>query len=301
MADARMIAQVTGSLGFLAALDQSGGSTPGALKLYGVPESDYGSQDAMFALMHGMRTRIITAPAFTGSKVIGAILFEQTMDGQVEGRPVPSYSWEKRDVVPFVKVDKGLQAEDGGVSLMKPMPELDALLERAASLRVAGTKMRSTIRLANSAGVAAIARQQFEVGERIAAYGLMPILEPEVLIKSPDKAGAERLLRDELTKGLDALPEGRQVMLKLTIPEQPDFYLPLVEHARVAHVVALSGGYGRDEACDKLARNHGLIGSFSRALLEDLRRSMSDSGFDAALAAATDQIYAASVDKQRRV
>ncbi|RKK04133.1 fructose bisphosphate aldolase [Pseudoroseomonas wenyumeiae] len=297
MADARMVAQVTNNPGFIAALDQSGGSTPGALKLYGVPESDYGSQAEMFRLMHEMRTRIITAPAFTGSKVIGTILFEQTMDGQVEGRSVPSFLWEERGVVPFVKVDKGLEAESNGVSLMKPMPELDALLERAVKLGVAGTKMRSTIRLADQQGIAAIARQQFEIGEKIAAHGLIPILEPEVLIKSPDKADAEAILRDEIKKGLDALPEGRQVMLKLTIPEQPDFYLPLVEHARVARVVALSGGYTRHEACERLARNHGLIGSFSRALLEDLRRSMSDDEFNVALEAAVEEIYAASVDK----
>ena len=297
MADTRMIAQVTGSPGFIAALDQSGGSTPGALKLYGIPKSAYGSPAEMFRLMHEMRIRIITAPAFTGSKVIGTILFEQTMDGQVKGRPVPSFLWEERGVVPFVKVDKGLEAERDGVSLMKPIPELDALLERAVKLGVAGTKMRSTIRLPDLAGIAAIVRQQFEFGEQIEAHGLLPILEPEVLIMSPDRAGAERLLRDELGKKLDALPEGRQVMLKLTIPEQPDFYLSLVEHPRVARVVALSGGYNRHEACARLSRNHGLIGSFSRALLEDLKHSMSDAAFDAALGAATDEIYAASVAK----
>lgn len=297
MADARMIAQVTDAPGFIAALDQSGGSTPGALKLYGVPESDYGSQAEMFRLMHEMRTRLITAPAFTGSKVIGTILFEQTMDGQVEGQPVPSYLWEERGVVPFVKVDKGLEAESNGVSLMKPMPELDALLARAVKLGVGGTKMRSTIRLADQRGIAAISRQQFEIGEKIAAYGLIPIIEPEVLIKSPEKAGAEVILREEIKKGLDALPEDRQVILKLTIPEQPDFYLPLVEHARVARLVALSGGYTRHEACEKLRCNHGLIGSFSRALLEDLKRSMSDYEFNAALGTAVAEIYAASVDK----
>ncbi|GAN77085.1 fructose bisphosphate aldolase [Acidisphaera rubrifaciens] len=297
MVDTRMIAQVAGKPGFIAALDQSGGSTPGALKLYGIAESDYDSEAEMFRLMHAMRTRIITAPSFNGSKVICTILFEQTMDGLVNGRPVPSYLWEERGVVPFVKVDKGLDAERDGVSLMKPMPDLDALLDRAVKLGVAGTKMRSTIRLADPAGIAAIARQQFEIGAQIAAHGLLPILEPEVLIKSPDKAGAEHLLRNELMKGLDALPDGRQVMLKLTIPEQPDFYLPLVEHPRVARVVALSGGYGRHEACEKLSRNHGMIASFSRALLDDLRHAMSDAQFNAALAAATDEIYAASVEK----
>ena len=297
MADSRMIAQIKNNPGFIAALDQSGGSTPGALKLYGVPEGDYSDQADMFRLMHDMRTRIITAPAFTGSKVIGAILFEQTMDGQIGGRPVPSFLCEERGVVPFVKVDKGLEAESNGVSLMKPMPELESLLTRAVELGVAGTKMRSTIRLADQQGIAAIVRQQFEIGEKIASQGLIPILEPEVLIKSPDKAGAEVILRDELKKELDALPEGRHVMLKLTIPEERDFYLPVVEHARVARVVALSGGYTRHEACEKLRQNNGLIGSFSRALLEDLRRSMSDDEFNAALKAAVEEIYEASVDK----
>ena len=298
MADAKMISQLTGNPGFIAALDQSGGSTPGALKLYGIPESEYGSDAEMFRLMHEMRVRIITAPAFTGSKVIATILFEQTMDGEVKGRPVPAYLWDERGVVPFVKVDKGVEAERDGVSLMKDMPDLDPLLERAAKLGVAGTKMRSTIRLPDEKGIAAIARQQFEVGERIAAYGLMPILEPEVLIKSPDKAGAEAVLRQELRKGLDALSEDRQVMLKLTIPDQPDFYMPLVEHPRVARVVALSGGYQRREACEKLAHNRELIGSFSRALLEDLKHSMTDAEFDAALGMSIDEIYAASVDKR---
>ena len=298
MADARMIAQVKDQPGFIAALDQSGGSTPGALKLYGISESAYRSQAEMFRLMHNMRTRVITAPAFSGDKVIATILFEQTMDGEVKGRPVPSYLWEERGVVPFVKVDKGLETEADGVNLMRSMPDLNALLDRAVRLGVVGTKMRSTIRLADQAGIAAVARQQFDVGERIAAYGLLPILEPEVLINSPDKAGAERLLRDELKRGLDALPEERQVMLKLSIPEQPDFYLPLIEHPRVARVVALSGGYDRHTACGKLVRNHGLIGSFSRALLEDLRHQMSDAEFNAALGSATNEIYGASVEKQ---
>ncbi|WP_428394244.1 fructose bisphosphate aldolase [Lichenicoccus sp.] len=298
MADAKMIAQVKDQPGFIAALDQSGGSTPGALKLYGISESAYRSQAEMFRLMHNMRTRVITAPAFSGDKVIATILFEQTMDGEVKGRPVPSYLWEERGVVPFVKVDKGLETEADGVNLMRPMPDLNALLDRAVRLGVVGTKMRSTIRLADQAGIAAVARQQFEVGERIAAHGLLPILEPEVLINSPDKAGAESLLLDELKRGLDALPEERQVMLKLSIPEQPDFYLPLIEHPRVARVVALSGGYDRHTACGNLVRNHGLIGSFSRALLEDLRFQMSDDEFNAALGAATEEIYGASVDKR---
>lgn len=297
MADAKMIAQVKNNPGFIAALDQSGGSTPGALKLYGVPESSYDNDTEMFRLMHEMRVRVITAPAFAGRQVIATILFEQTMDGDAKGQPVPAYLWEQRGVVPFVKVDKGIEAEKDGVSLMKDMAGLDALLERAVKLGIAGTKMRSTIRLPNETGIAEIARQQFEAGKRIAAYDLMPILEPEVLIKSPDKAAAEAILRDELKKGLDALPEGAQVMLKLTIPEEPDFYLPLIEHPRVARVVALSGGYDRQNACAKLARNHKMIGSFSRALLEELKHSMSDAEFNAALATATDDIYAASVDK----
>ncbi len=297
MADAKMMAQVASNPGFIAALDQSGGSTPGALKLYGIPESAYSGEAEMFRLMHEMRLRVITAPAFTGRRVIATILFEQTMDGQAAGRPVPSYLWEERGVVPLVKVDKGLQTESDGVSLMKPMPELDALLERAARLGVAGTKMRSTIRLPDEAGIAAIVRQQFEVADQIAAHDLMPILEPEVLIKSPDKQAAEALLRAELVRGLDALPESRQVMLKLTIPEQPDFYLPLIEHPRVARVVALSGGYDRHEACARLAKNHAMIGSFSRALLEDLQHAMTDADFNAALEQAVTEIYAASVDK----
>ena len=297
MADAKMMAQVASNPGFIAALDQSGGSTPGALKLYGIPESAYSGDAEMFRLMHEMRLRVITAPAFTGQRVVATILFEQTMDGQAAGRPVPSYLWEERGVVPLIKVDKGLQAESDGVSLMKPMPELDALLERAARLGVAGTKMRSTIRLADEAGIAAIVRQQFEVADQIAAHDLMPILEPEVLIRSPDKQAAEALLRAELVRGLDALPEGRQVMLKLTIPEQPDFYLPLIEHPRVARVVALSGGYDRHEACARLAKNHAMIGSFSRALLEDLQHAMTDADFNAALEQAVTEIYAASVDK----
>lgn len=297
MADTAMMAQIMSKPGFIAALDQSGGSTPGALRLYGIPESDYSSEAEMFRLMHEMRVRIITAPAFTGSKVIGAILFERTMDGQVKGQSVPSYLWKERGIVPFVKVDKGLESEQDGVSLMKQMPDLDALLERAVKLGVAGTKMRSTIRLPDKAGIAAIVRQQFEVGEKIAAHDLMPILEPEVSIKSPDKAGAEAILLEELKRGLDALPDGRKVMLKLTIPEQPDFYLPLAEHPRVARVVALSGGYNRHEACEKLARNRKLIASFSRALLEDLKHSMSDAEFNEALRVSVDEIYAASAEK----
>ena len=216
MANDKMMAQMSGKGGFIAALDQSGGSTPGALRLYGIPDSAYRGEAEMFRLMHEMRVRIITAPAFTGEKVIGAILFERTMDGEVKGKPVPSFLWEDRGVVPFLKVDKGLAAEKDGVSLMKPMPDLDPLLARATKLGIFGTKMRSVINLASKSGIAAIVAQQFEVGAQIAGHGLMPIIEPEVSIKSPDKAGAEAILRDELTKGLDALPAGRKVMLKLT-------------------------------------------------------------------------------------
>ncbi len=297
MANDKMMAQMSGKGGFIAALDQSGGSTPGALRLYGIPDSAYKSQEEMFRLVHEMRVRIITAPAFTGEKVIGAILFERTMDGEAKGKPVPAFLWEDRGVVPFLKVDKGLDAEKDGVSLMKPMPDLDPLLARATKLGIFGTKMRSVINLASKTGIAAIARQQFEIGEQIAEHGLMPILEPEVSIKSPEKAAAEVILRDELTQGLDALPPGRQVMFKLTLPEVPDFYMPLIEDKRVARVVALSGGYTRAEADKRLAANHGMIASFSRALVQDLRVSMSDAEFNAALASAIDEIYRASTVK----
>ena len=297
MAIDKMTAQITGKGGFIAALDQSGGSTPGALRLYGIPDSAYSGEAEMFALMHAMRVRIMTAPAFTGAKVIAAILFEGTMDGQAQGKPVPAFLWEDRGVVPFVKVDKGLEAENDGVSLMKPMPALDTVLARAVKLGVFGTKMRSVINLPSKAGIAAVVAQQFEVGARIAEHGLMPILEPEVSIKSPDKAGAEAILLAELKRKLDALPDGGRVMLKLTIPEVPDFYSELIKHPRVARVVALSGGYTRADACQRLAANHGMIASFSRALTEGLTHSMSDDAFNAALAGSIDEIYRASTVK----
>src|SRR5215471_14339918 len=297
MVNDKMMAQMSGKDGFIAALDQSGGSTPGALRLYGIPDSDYSGDAEMFRLMHEMRVRIITAPAFSGARVIAAILFERTMDGQAKGKPVPAYLWEERGVVPIVKVDKGLDAEKDGVSLMKPMPDLDKLLDRAAKLGVFGTKMRSVINLASKTGIAAIAKQQFELGEQIAKHGLVPILEPEVSIKSPDKAGAEAILRAELTKGLDSLPAGRKVMFKVTLPEVPDFYAPLIKDKRVVRVVALSGGYTRAEACKRLAQNHGMIASFSRALAQDLRRSMNDAEFDKELSGAIDEIYRASTVK----
>jgi fructose-bisphosphate aldolase class I len=292
-----MKTRIAEASGFLAALDQSGGSTPGALRLYGIPETAYSNDAEMFALMHAMRVRVITSPAFTGDKVIGAILFERTMDGEAQGKPVPSYLWEDRGCVPFLKVDKGLEAEADGVSLMKPIPGLDALLDRAVGLNVFGTKMRSTIHLASETGIAAIAAQQFEIGSQIARHGLVPILEPEVLIKSPAKPKAEALLRDALARHLDALPSDQQVMLKLTIPDTPDLYKDLIAHDRVLRVVALSGGYTRADACQRLARNHGLIASFSRALLEELRASMSDAAFNAALAQAIEEIYTASTVK----
>jgi len=297
MADNKMMAQISGKDGFIAALDQSGGSTPGALRLYGIPDNAYSGDAEMFRLMHQFRERIMTAPAFTGVKVIAAILFEGTMDGEVRGKRTPAFLWEERGVVPFVKVDKGLEPEKDGVQLMRPMPQLDELLTRAAKLGVFGTKMRSVINLASKEGIAAIVAQQFEVGAQIAKHGLMPILEPEVSIKSPDKKGAEAILLDELKKRTDALPVGRQVMFKLTLPDVPDLYSALTTDKRVARVVALSGGYTRADACKRLSANHGMTASFSRALAEDLKHSMSDAEFEAALAKSIDEIYQASTAK----
>ncbi|QGZ63215.1 fructose bisphosphate aldolase [Paraburkholderia acidisoli] len=297
MANDKMLAQMRDKPGFIAALDQSGGSTPGALRQYGIAESDYNGDAEMFRLIHEMRVRIISAPAFTGEKVIGAILFEATMDGEAQGKPVPAFLWEDRGVVPFLKVDKGLEDEADGVRLMKPMPTLDTLLERAVKAGIFGTKMRSTIEHASSSGIASIAAQQFAIGAQIAGHGLVPILEPEVSIKAADKAKAESILRDELMKGLDALPASHNVMIKLTIPDTPDFYKPLIDHPRVVRVVALSGGYTRSDACARLAKNHGMIASFSRALINDLTKSMSDDEFNTTLAASIDEIWKASVQK----
>ena len=297
MANDKMMAQISGHGGFIAALDQSGGSTPGALRLYGIPDTAYSGDAEMFRIVHEMRVRIMTAPAFTGAKVIATILFEGTMDGEVRGKPTPAFLWEDRGVIPFVKVDKGLEPEKDGVQLMRPMPELDAVLTRAVQLGVFGTKMRSVINLASKDGIAAIVAQQFDVGAQIAKHGLMPILEPEVSIKSPDKAGAEAILLAELTRNLDTLPAGRQVMFKVTLPDVPDLYAPLVSDRRVARVVALSGGYTRADACKRLSANHGMIASFSRALAEDLRHSMSDAEFEASLAKSIDEIYRASTAK----
>jgi fructose-bisphosphate aldolase class I len=293
MHDPTMMAQITQGLGFIAALDQSGGSTPGALKAYGYRGDEWSSDEEMFDLIHAMRARIVTSPAFTGDEVIGAILFERTMDGEAGGKPVPRLLWERR-VVPFLKVDKGLEDPADGVRLMKPIPGLDALLDRAVGLGVFGTKMRSVIDLASPTGIAAIVRQQFAVADQIANRGLMPIIEPEVSIKSPERAQADRILLDELSKALADLPAGRKVMLKLSLPVEPNLFAPLVAHPAVARVVALSGGYSRAEACRELARNDGMIASFSRALLEDLRHDMSDAEFDRALGTAIDEIYEAS-------
>lgn len=282
--------------GFIAALDQSGGSTPKALKGYGVEEGAWNSEEEMFGLIHDMRSRIITAPSFTGDKVIGAILFERTMDGTVDGKPTPQALIE-RGVVPFIKIDKGLEDEQNGVQLMKPMPELDALLAKSKALGVFGTKERSVINLANREGIAAVVKQQFEVGRQVLAGGLMPIIEPEVNIKSPERAEADQILLEETLKALDALPEGEQVMLKLSLPAKAGLFDPLVEHPKVLRVVALSGGFARPEACVELAKNKGIIASFSRALLEDLRHQMSDAEFDGSLGGAIDEIYGASTKK----
>ena len=280
--------------GFIAALDQSGGSTPKALRQYGVPEGAWSNDEEMFDLVHRMRARIITSPAFTGRRLIGAILFEDTMDRTVEGRPTGDYLWEVKGVVPFLKVDKGLVDEANGVQLMKPISGLASLLERARSKNIFGTKMRSVVKQADAAGIEAIARQQFEVGDEILGAGLVPILEPEVDIKCPDKAKAEALLKTDLLEGLDGLASGREVMLKLTIPEVDDFYRDLIEHPKVLKVVALSGGYSRAEANERLARNHGMVASFSRALVEGLSANQSDAEFNAALDASIESIYRAS-------
>ena len=292
-----MSAQMKEADGFIAALDQSGGSTPGALRQYGIEPSSYGGDDEMFRLMHEMRVRIIKAPAFQGDKVIGAILFERTMDGDVDGKPVPSYLWEDRGIVPFLKTDKGLGAESDGVQRMKPNPELDKLLERAVKLGIYGTKMRSVIANADKRGVREIVAQQFEVAQQIMKHGLVPIIEPEVSVKSETKAEAETMLKEQLLKHLDGLGGEGRVMLKLTLPDQADLYEELTKHERVERVVALSGGYKLDVACDKLAENHGIIASFSRALIDGLRHDMSEEEFDATLSTAIGRIYRASAEK----
>jgi len=293
MIEPEMMDRITSGKGFIAALDQSGGSTPKALKGYGIADGAWSNDDEMFELIHQMRVRIITSPAFTGEKVMGAILFEKTMDGTADGVPVPSLLLQ-RGVVPFIKVDKGLEAEADGVQLMKPMTGLDELLARAKSLGMVGTKMRSVIHSADPKGIADIVAQQFEIGLHIAEVGLMPILEPEYSIKADDREQGEEILLAEILKHLRTLSHTK-VMLKLSLPVVPDRFMPLIEHRAVARVVALSGGYTRPEACALLARNHGMIASFSRALLEDLRAGMSEEQFDAALAGAIDEIYRASI------
>ena len=289
-----MLEKIENGQGFIAALDQSGGSTPGALKAYGVDEDAWSNEEEMFSLVHQMRSRIITSPCFGSGKVIGAILFEKTMDGEADGKPVPELLWE-RGVVPFLKVDKGLADEADGVQLMKPNPDLEALLDRANAKGVFGTKMRSVIKLANPKGIAEAVAQQFDEAKRILAKGLMPIVEPEVSIKSPERDAADRLLLAEILKQLDALPEGERVMLKLTIPAEPGLFQPLIDHPKVLRVVALSGGFSREEACRELAKNPGMIASFSRALLSDLRADQNDEEFDRTLGQAIDEIQAASV------
>tara|TARA_R110002126_G_scaffold145785_2_gene291741 strand:- start:868 stop:1767 length:900 start_codon:yes stop_codon:yes gene_type:complete len=289
-----MAEQAASKDGFIAALDQSGGSTPKALRLYGVEENAYANDEEMFDLIHQMRARIIKSPAFEGSKVMGAILFERTMDGDIDGTPTAEYLWQKRKVVPFLKVDKGLADEADDVQLMKPMPDLDALLEKAVSKGIFGTKMRSVINAANPKGIASIVAQQFDVGRQILGHGLMPIIEPEVTITIADKAAAEDILLAEITKQLDALPADKQVMLKLSLPEKANQYKSLCEHPRVMRVVALSGGYSRQDANAKLAQNTRMIASFSRALTEGLSAQQSDAEFDATLASTIDGIFQAS-------
>ena len=280
--------------GFIAALDQSGGSTPKALRLYGLQENSWSSDAEMMDLMHAMRSRIITSPSFDGRRILAAILFENTMDREIEGRPTADYLWGVKKVVPILKVDKGLEAEKDGVQLMKPMPALDQLLDRARTKGIFGTKMRSVIKQANAKGIQAIVDQQFEVARQIIAKGLVPIIEPEVDIHCPDKAAAEGLLKAAVMAKLDALPEGQLVMLKLTLPSQDNLYTDCIKHPRVLRVVALSGGYSRAEANERLARQKGMVASFSRALTEGLTAQQSQSEFDAALDQAIESIYQAS-------
>ena len=280
--------------GFIAALDQSGGSTPKALSNYGIGADAFSNDDEMYQLIHAMRTRIMTSPAFSGERIMGAILFENTMDREVEGKSTADYLWEVKRVVPFLKVDKGLADEENGAQVMKPMPDLDALLRKARGKNIFGTKMRSVIKLADEAGIAAVVDQQFEIGRQILGKGLVPIIEPEVDINSAEKAQAETILKARLIEHLDALEPGQQVMLKLTLPEQDDFYKECIEHSNIVRVVALSGGYSREEANDRLARNHGMVASFSRALSEGLSAKQSDEEFNQMLDASIQSIFDAS-------
>ena len=294
MTNDEMMARMREGNGFIAALDQSGGSTPKALKGYGIEEGAWGSDEEMFGLIHQMRARIITSPAFSGDKVLGAILFERTMDGQVDGKPTPQALIDQ-GVVPFIKIDKGLEDESNGVQMMKPMPELTGLLDRARGLGVFGTKERSVINLANREGIAAVVAQQFDVARQVLGHGMVPIIEPEVNIKSPERDAADRLLLDAILENLDSIPDGQQVMLKLSLPTEAGLFQPLVDHPKVLRVVALSGGFSREDACRELARNPGMIASFSRALLSDLRHQQSDEEFNRTLGTAIDEIYDASV------
>ena len=296
MPNPEMLAKIERGDGFIAALDQSGGSTPKALKEYGVEEDAWSSDEEMFGLIHKMRSRIITSPCFGGGKVIGAILFERTMDGQVEGKPTPQALIDL-GIVPFIKIDKGLADEANGVQMMKPMPELTGLLERAHQLGVFGTKERSVINLANAEGIAAVVAQQFDVARKVLAHELVPIIEPEVNIKSPERDECDHLLLAALLEELDEIAEGQEVMLKLSIPAQAGLFQPLVDHPKVLRVVALSGGFSREDACRELAKNPGMIASFSRALLSDLRHQQSDEEFDRTLGTAIDEIYEASTAK----
>ncbi|HET8534782.1 MAG TPA: fructose bisphosphate aldolase [Sphingomicrobium sp.] len=296
MNEQQMMAKIESGNGFIAALDQSGGSTPKALKGYGVDEGVWSNDEEMFGLIHQMRTRIITAPSFGGGKILGAILFERTMDGTIDGKPVPQVLLDK-GIVPFIKIDKGLEPEANGVQMMKPMPTLETLLTRAKSLGMFGTKERSVINLANADGIGAVVEQQFDIARQVLAHGLVPIIEPEVNIKSPERDAADQLLLKAILYELESIPNGQRVMLKLSIPVQPNLFQPLVEHPKVLRVVALSGGFSRAEACSELAKNPGMIASFSRALLSDLRRNMSDEEFDRALGTAIDEIYDASTEK----
>ena len=295
MANELQAEQMRSGLGFIAALDQSGGSSPKALRLYGIEEDTYSSDAEMFDLIHGMRARIVAAPAFSGKQVIGAILFEMTMDREFDGVPAAEYLWAEKQVVPFLKCDQGLEDEADGVQLMKPMGDLDGLLTRAVAHGVFGTKMRSVINAANPTGIAAVVAQQFEIGKQILGHGLMPILEPEVTITIADKADAEAILQDEILKHLDALPEDTEVMLKLSLPTVANFYQPLIDHPKIMRVVALSGGYARDKANDLLSQNNGMIASFSRALTEGLSAQQSDEVFNETIAATIDDIYQASI------
>jgi fructose-bisphosphate aldolase class I len=296
MPNPEMLAKIERGDGFIAALDQSGGSTPKALKGYGIEDGSWSNDEEMFDLIHQMRSRIITSPSFGSGKVIGAILFERTMDGTVGGKPTPQALIDL-GIVPFIKIDKGLADEANGVQMMKPMPDLSGLLERARQLGVFGTKERSVINLANREGIAAVVAQQFDVARDVLAHDLVPIIEPEVNIKSPERDAADHILLEEILRNLDGIPDGQRVMLKLSIPAQAGLFQPLIEHPKVLRVVALSGGFSREDACRELARNPGMIASFSRALLSDLRAQQSDEEFDRTLGTAIDEIYDASTEK----